>query len=194
MKPTITFDLDDTVCEFAASAFAQLNTHYGRSLLVEDNLDYKIHVQYGISLDEFFRVLYERNVYEQLAPSPGMVEVINELSAVYNIQVLTARALAIEGPRLTSNWISQHQMHVDIMTIVGPDDDKADHIDPDSIGLVEDNFMHLKKSLKLPMISQRILVSRPWNLKAAAHPDIKRTKSTDLPQLLRDIFLAKAVC
>lgn len=93
-KPTITFDLDDVLCDVTRPFLAWHNERYGTEIQFEEVLGDKLHEQLGLTKgEEFDRWLefFGLPDYMDIVPDPESVMVLERLHEHFKIVIISAR-------------------------------------------------------------------------------------------------------
>lgn len=93
-KPTITFDLDDVICDVTRPFVLWHNERYGTELAFEDILGDNLHELLGLTKgEEFDRWLefFALPLYMEISPDPEAVMVLERLKEHFKIILVSAR-------------------------------------------------------------------------------------------------------
>jgi 5'(3')-deoxyribonucleotidase len=169
-KPTIVWDLDDTLCDFMGATLEVVNTRLGKDMQLSD-LSKGQWLQHHLEPHEISLVLphiFCKSFYESLQPLPAFKGNAGSiywryLRDKYNFHVVTARqaALGDEALPVTAAWMQTQHLTVDGITITHPSASKVPHYPANTLFVVEDSPDKALEALKEHCVV--FLVDHPWN-------------------------------
>lgn len=188
MKHAI-LDIDDTLADMRSIICKELNKIYSKDLHWTEWNTFRVEELYGISFEDFFKFLIERNVIERMNPHPESAEFVRTLlDDGYKISALTARKWHPNAKSITSNWLDRHNIHVDELVICDVLEDKAEIVSAnyDKIDfVVDDSLSHCKNYIKCNNISKVFIYDMPWN-RCASIDNSRAIRIKNLKHIFKD--------
>lgn len=171
-KPTITFDLDDVLCDVTRPFVAWHNERYGTNLLFEDILGDNLHELLGLTKgEEFDRWLefFALPQYMDIVPDPETVMVLERLREHFKIIIVSARNPLFQP--FAKPWLEKYldNLYDEILFIKHKDGTKRSKgevcKEVESVLHVDDEPRHYVQCKAHGI--KFIMFSAPWNMDSA---------------------------
>jgi uncharacterized HAD superfamily protein len=189
-KDWLSFDIDDSACDFVGPCYAKLNAHFGKDLKIGDHPNYWVNEHFGLSGDEFHEIAESLRLHKELLPLEGLVDAVLKLSAHFKIQFNTHRG-GMRNPRtITTNWLNDHRFPMDSLIILKHGQPKHEHFRHRTRLFVEDNANNALAAAESGRCDVVWLIDKPWN-QQVAHPRIVRIQHDQLVSRLLEQYLPK---
>lgn len=199
VKPSIVFDMDDTICDWLGDALAVIEQQTGRKLTPE-SFRGGLWLEDVLTPDECACVLpaiFNQQFYLSLRPTPLGLAMASSpeakaLRKEFNFHVATARADALPkiALRVTEMWLHSHNVHVRGLTVTAPRASKVMASPASTIYFVDDSKSVAQDALHYG--KKVMLINSVWNEGAPTHPDIIRVDPDEVIPYLADTLLTKS--
>lgn len=153
-------DLDNTVLDATTSHLLYYNKASGRSLTCDDVDDFYLYRHYGWNEKEM-EVVYNKYGYDihwNSTPLPMAVEILNSLSKVHKISIITARPLQFRD--VTIEWLTLHKINYNYLVFT---ENKLQECIDSKVDVMIDDGPHYAEEfsqLNRPVI----LYNQPYNV------------------------------
>lgn len=196
VKPTLVFDMDDTLCDWLGDVLVVIEQQTGRKL-TEDIFSGGLWLEDVLTSDECARVfpaIFNQQFYLSLRPTELGLAMAASLDAKalrkeFNFHVTTARVDVLPkiALRITEMWLHSHDVRVRGLTVCAPKASKvmvspasSSHFIDDSKTVAEDAIRYGKKA---------ILIDSIWNRGMPEHPSVVRLKPNEVIPYLAETLL-----
>ncbi len=168
-KPTITFDLDDVLCDVTRPFVVWHNERFGTDFEFEDIIADNIHELAGITKSEEFDrwlLFFQSPIYMEIVPDPEAVMVLERLKDQFHIVIISARNTKFQP--FAQPWLKKYLdgLYDEVFFIKGKDGSKKTKGEIcKSVGSVlhVDDEPHHFAACKANGI-KFILFTAPWNM------------------------------
>ncbi len=181
----IAVDLDGVLAETMTAWCALANREFGSHLTIEDIDHWASWRKFGITKDDFFRLLDATwDVWESIPPTePGLPEKVRTIEKLGTLDIVTGRSKKTVPS--AKNWLLHHEIPYQRFIRVDGWRDK--------VLLNYDVYIDDAPDL-MPLVSRNpamraILYERPWNRNVATMRGVFRVKGWDqVPTVLKKIL------
>lgn len=170
---TISFDLDDVLCNFMDSFRQAVNKSQGTSVVYEEITDYTKHHSFFGCAEYPHQVLIRGQTLENCLPLAGSKEVLAELKERgYRVIIITARSWHPDGYRVTSEWLEKHDIPYDELHLTDPHKGKMGAYELyEKIDFhIDDSPMNYRDAERSPHVVTPVVMQCPWNREVCAEP------------------------
>lgn len=183
-KPIAVVDLDDTIADMAGLMTECLNHYTGLTLRKEDFDSFDVSGKYGISNEEFYRLLDKDGVIDELAVLPGARTALERLSHDHEVVIVTARHHFRDPLTRTLKWVKSRGLPVDRVLVSGGTSSRFksnvvyNYVHIDGVQVFFDDGMHNVWDMYDSNMAEKIFIpSQPWNIQAKLDENIHRCRS-----------------
>lgn len=166
-KPVAIIDIDDTVGDMRTLMCDALNHFTGKDIHWTEWSRFRVEDFYKISFNEFFDVLTEYKVIENMLPHVNSTLLVDRLKdAGYHICFLTARSWHPNGRDITKEWLNVHGFHVDELMLCNVGESKSDILNSKFANIefaVDDSVSHCREYVRNSRIKNVFVYDMPWN-------------------------------
>ncbi|RLD16219.1 MAG: hypothetical protein DRI36_06005 [Caldiserica bacterium] len=174
----IGIDIDGVLTDTANVFLDYVYRIYGKRYTVSQITDYFFEEVLDLSIEEVNRIweeIFRDNIWENLPPIDGAVEVVQELQRKYPIYIITARPeIALEG---TKKWLENYGIKYEKLIIANLDT-KVGFMRKENINLtyfIEDRWEFAVEFAKEGIFV--FLLNQPWNIKKGDFPGVRRVNN-----------------
>lgn len=200
VKPTIVFDMDDTVCDWLGDVLVVIEQKTGRKLepsvfhgglWLEDVLS-------KAECEVVFPAIFNQQFYLELRPTALAHAMASSVEAkylrqVYNFHVTTARVKVLSriALRVTEMWLHSHNVNVHGISVTAPEDSKVQASPASSFMFIDDSKKVALDALDNDM--KVVLIDSVWNQTMEEESNMVRLKPEEVMQYLADTLLPKSM-
>jgi uncharacterized HAD superfamily protein len=162
----IIFDLDDTLGNLSSPMMNALNLATGKDFTRNDSTSYFITDLYDISLEEFYEILTDFKVIENVVPLAGSREVLEHAMKDHTVHIVTARGWHPDALSITEQWFKQHDLPYHHIRICNALQSKIDCIAgiENIVLAVDDRGSHCVEFDSYDKIAKVLMMNQPWNV------------------------------
>lgn len=166
-KPIAIVDLDDTLNELQEAVVESL-LNRGRIACRPPLTSSDCQECFGVTWEEFQKVLYEDRCLERAHPIPGIQDALERLREDMEPWIVTSRSWHPYGQAITEGWMRRHHVPYDRILLVPYPQPKALFLTTvrERIGCVVDDLARHVNSIRRISGCEGYLVERPWNREA----------------------------
>lgn len=174
---TIILDLDDVLANLRESLYQALQRATGVDTHWRDWKHYDLTQYYAIEADALHDIIRQERALESCQPEPDAAATTEKLAEMgFEIAIITARGWHSGALELTREWLEQHRIHHDHLTIVPLGGNKLEALKPfPNIAFAVDDHPNNVKRYESIDIST-LMMDMPWN---AEHQSKKRIYSLE---------------
>lgn len=190
MNKIAILDVDDTVANMRSTLNETLNRVYGKDIHWTQWNTFNLERVYGINSEQFLDTLRREQVIERMVPHSESAEFTHKLKKMgYKIHILTARKWHHNGATVTRNWLKDHDIIFDDITVCDITDCKSFILTQayDRVDLtVDDSLTHCRKYVDNHDIEQVFIYNMPWN-KCDAIDSTRANRINNLSEVLEKL-------
>lgn len=162
MKKLAAFDLDEVLADTGSIVLDIMHEATGKHIAFNEWHTYDLGKLYSLTPAQVRRLFIEHRLIERVKPSDGAEATLQYFrTRGYKTAVVTARDWHPAAVRITGEWLKEHRLPVDELTVVA--DDKSDmlkRLAPDVY--VDDLPTHVSSAAKAG-VRCPVLMTKPWN-------------------------------
>jgi len=159
-------DLDDTLGDLKQPMMEALNAFTGKNIHWSQWNTFDVPQLYGLSNEEFLKMCIDSDILNKVIIHDSSYKFLNDLRKLgYYTVLITARGWHPEGKSITESWVSEHNLDIDELIVVGVDQSKTDVITKfDNIVFsIDDRIKHCREYMQSGMIRHVLVYNAPWN-------------------------------
>jgi uncharacterized HAD superfamily protein len=165
LRGFVGFDLDGVLATHQRMAEA-VGKEIGRPVSYQDWSHYDYYQTYGITSQRFCELLIEERVLENAIPMPLARQAIDDLhERGLRVAICTARAFHPRGEAMTREWLEEHGLRYDRLTLVHHGETKAHALTSNGplVSYVDDYLDHLADLTIAKVPIPLFVMDQPWN-------------------------------
>jgi hypothetical protein len=166
MNSICLIDLDDTLVDLKEPLMEALNKNTKKDIHWSKWYTFDVPKLYDITHDEFIKICITENVIEKAVIHNKSYEFLDKLNklGLYTV-LITARGWHPDAINLTEHWVSEHNLNIDELIIVGVNESKIHSIKKfnNIIFSVDDRIKHCREYTQSGKINNVIVYDAPWN-------------------------------
>lgn len=161
----IIFDFDDVIGNLITPMIEAINKATGCDFSEDEHTQYDIVEAYDISPEEFFEIMIDFKVLENLKPFHDVKHVFDTVKETHLIHIVTARQWHPNARNITEEWLKKHELHYDHLTFTSHHQSKVEAIVHwDEVALaVDDRDAHCEAYSKHDKVEKVLILDKPWN-------------------------------
>jgi 5'(3')-deoxyribonucleotidase len=181
-EKTIILDLDDTIANLK-DPMCNLLKNYSKKDVHWDKWDcFNIVPMYEINDEEFYSLLIDSSVLDDIKLYDGSREVMDKLIPDHKIVIISSRNYHPDAYNVTKRWLDKNSLPYDNLHISGNGIKKSSYakIYDNVVAAVDDNVDNCEDFYKNCGINNTLLMDQPWN---ASNKTFHRIHA--LPEMLK---------
>lgn len=166
MKNICLVDLDDTLIDLKEPMKVVMDAETGLDIPWQEWDHFDVPSIYGLTQGEFLDLCIRHQVLENSVIHPQSHRFLNDLNNLgYHTVLITARGWHPQGKEITEKYISDHNLEVDELILVGVDESKAELAK--KFGrikfTIDDRMKHCREYMVSGIVDHVLLFDAPWN-------------------------------
>lgn len=167
MKNVCLIDLDDTLVDLKTPLMLALNRRTNKNLHWNSWDTFDLTATYNITNAEFLNICIEENVLNDAVIHDSSKKFLDDLNFLgYHTVLITARGWHPRGKNITEEWVSNHNLSINELIVVGMEQSKTDMISKfnNIVFSIDDRIKHCREYKNTNKIRHVLLYNMPWNI------------------------------